>query len=184
MNILGIHCGHNSSAALMIRGKIAGAFQEERFTKTKNQVSFPIQSIRELLKQFLNNDINQLDSISFFTKNVDPIGLAISRYSNYTVNDHIEENYKYWYPLFYENKKDLIVYTTEPLFLPVFGFFLYKLKSLNYIIILYDLYPEILIDLGIIGRNNFIAQAWHYLNYLSYRNSEEIIVLSKDMKKL
>ena len=86
MNILGIHCGHNSSAALMIKGKIAGVFQEERFTKTKNQVSFPIQSIRELLKQFLNNDINQLDSISFFTKNVDPIGLAISRYSNYTVN--------------------------------------------------------------------------------------------------
>ena len=106
MNILGIHCGHNSSAALMIKGKMVGVFQEERFTKTKNQVSFPIQSIRELLKQFLNNDINQLDSISFFTKNVDPIGLAISRYSNYTVNDHIEENYRYWYPLFYENKKD------------------------------------------------------------------------------
>ena len=41
--------------------------------------------------------------------------------------------------LFYENKKDLIVYTTEPLFLPVFGFFLYKLKSLNYIIILFKI---------------------------------------------
>ena len=31
--------------------------------------------------------------------------------------------------LFYNNKKEFILYTSEPFFLPVFGFFLYKLKS-------------------------------------------------------
>ena len=70
MNTLGIHCGHNSSASLMIKGKIVGFFKEERFTKIKNQVSFPIQSIRGHLEKFLNNYINQLVSISFFIKNV------------------------------------------------------------------------------------------------------------------
>ncbi len=84
--------------------------------------------------------------------------------------------------LFYNNKKELILYTSEPLFLPVLGYFLYKLKSLNYIIILYDLYPEILIDLKILGKNNMIIKAWQYLNELTYEKSEEIIVLSKDMK--
>tara|TARA_B100000242_G_C43037394_1_gene483716 strand:+ start:127 stop:366 length:240 start_codon:yes stop_codon:yes gene_type:complete len=68
MNILGIHCGYNSSASLMIKGSIVGFFQEESFTKIKNQVSFPIQTFRGSLEKFLNNDINQLVSISLFYK--------------------------------------------------------------------------------------------------------------------
>ena len=68
MNILGIHCGYNSSASLMIKGKIVEVFQYERFTKTKNQMFFLIQTIRGLLEKFLNNDINQLVSISLFYK--------------------------------------------------------------------------------------------------------------------
>ena len=82
--------------------------------------------------------------------------------------------------LFYNNKKELISYFRAIIFNSTY-YFLYKLKSLNYIIILYDLYPEILIDLKIC-KNNMIIKAWQYLNELTYEKSEEIIVLSKDMK--
>ena len=49
MYILGIHIGHESSAALMLNGKILGAIQEERFNRIKNSATFPIQSIKFLL---------------------------------------------------------------------------------------------------------------------------------------
>ncbi len=102
MPILGIHCGHNSSAALMIAGQIVGAVQEERFTKTKNQDAFPIRSIEHLLRTHLQGDVSQLKHVAFFMKDIDPFGLAISRYSKFTVHDHIRENNEYWKKVFYE----------------------------------------------------------------------------------
>ncbi|WP_417500278.1 carbamoyltransferase C-terminal domain-containing protein [Methylophaga sp.] len=103
MIILGLHCGHNSSAALMKDGVIVGAVQEERFTKCKNQVAFPEKSIRNLVDAHLGGDISLLDHVAMFTKNVDPIGLAISRYSDFSVLDHINENKEYWKPVFYDS---------------------------------------------------------------------------------
>jgi carbamoyltransferase len=50
MIILGIHDGHNASAAILIDGKIVGAVQEERFTRIKNHYIFPGRSIEWLLE--------------------------------------------------------------------------------------------------------------------------------------
>lgn len=101
MNILGIHCGHNSSAALMIDGRIVGAVQEERFTKQKNQSAFPAQSIRHLVKAHLVGDFSRVHRVAFASKDVDPVGLAVARYSESSVLDHIRENHRYWKPVFY-----------------------------------------------------------------------------------
>lgn len=49
MNILGIHDGHTSSAALVRDGKCFGILQEERYTRTKNQGGFPEHAVREIL---------------------------------------------------------------------------------------------------------------------------------------
>lgn len=102
MVILGIHCGHNSSAALMVDGRIVGAVQEERFTKRKNQVAFPAQSIRHLVKVNLAGNPSGIDKVAFATKDIDPIGLALTRYSEFSVLDHVRENHEYWRPVFYD----------------------------------------------------------------------------------
>lgn len=102
MVILGIHCGHNSSAALMVDGCIVGAVQEERFTKRKNQVAFPVRSIEHLLSAYLASDVSRIEEVAMFTRDVDPVGLALSRYSEFTVCDHIRENNEYWKAVFYE----------------------------------------------------------------------------------
>jgi len=102
MVILGIHCGHNSSAALMINGRIVGAVQEERFTKRKNQVAFPVQSICHLIKVHLTGDPGRVDRVAFATNDVDPVGLALTRYSEFSVLDHVRENREYWWPVFYD----------------------------------------------------------------------------------
>lgn len=45
MIILGIHCGHDSSAAIVVNGKLVAAASEERFSRIKNDSSFPIQAV-------------------------------------------------------------------------------------------------------------------------------------------
>jgi carbamoyltransferase len=46
--ILGLHDGHNAAAALLDKGRIVAAVQEERLTRTKNQSGIPHRAIRDL----------------------------------------------------------------------------------------------------------------------------------------
>ncbi len=45
MNILGIWDGHDAGAALIVNGRLAAAVNEERFTRRKLEINFPIRSI-------------------------------------------------------------------------------------------------------------------------------------------
>ncbi|HWI05334.1 MAG TPA: carbamoyltransferase N-terminal domain-containing protein, partial [Acidimicrobiales bacterium] len=49
MIVLGIHDGHNASAALLRDGELVAAVQEERFTRLKNQGGMPTRAIDEVL---------------------------------------------------------------------------------------------------------------------------------------
>jgi carbamoyltransferase len=51
MIILGIHDGHNASACLLMDGRVAGAVQEERFSRIKNDDCFPFRSVTCLLRE-------------------------------------------------------------------------------------------------------------------------------------
>jgi carbamoyltransferase len=51
MYILGVHVGHESSAALLRHGAVIGAAQEERFTRIKNYSGYPNESIKFLLAE-------------------------------------------------------------------------------------------------------------------------------------
>jgi carbamoyltransferase len=50
MKILGVRFGHDSSAALIIDGKIVADVAEERFSRIKNDTSFPVKAIEYCLK--------------------------------------------------------------------------------------------------------------------------------------
>jgi carbamoyltransferase len=50
-DFLAVHSGHNASAALMMNGRIIAAVQEERFSKKKNYVGYPHDSIEFCLKE-------------------------------------------------------------------------------------------------------------------------------------
>lgn len=51
MNILGVHDGHNASAALLSDGKLEFLIQEERIVAEKNKAGFPYESIRLIFEQ-------------------------------------------------------------------------------------------------------------------------------------
>jgi len=68
ISILGISCYyHDSSAALIINGEIISAVQEERFTRKKNESSFPKQSINYILKRN-NLALSEITHIIFYEK--------------------------------------------------------------------------------------------------------------------
>src|ERR1700746_2670827 len=50
MNVLGIHLGHDSSAALVTDGRIVADVAEERFTRTKHYCGLPMGAINYCLK--------------------------------------------------------------------------------------------------------------------------------------
>ncbi|MFC1497553.1 carbamoyltransferase [Verrucomicrobiota bacterium] len=66
MNILGISAYyHDSAAALVKDGKIIAAAQEERFTRIKQDASFPENAIRFCLDK---GDVSKLDAVAFYDK--------------------------------------------------------------------------------------------------------------------
>ena len=68
MTILGISAFYHDSAAAIIQdGKVVAAAQEERFTRKKNDASFPVNAARFCL-QFADISINDVDAIVFYDK--------------------------------------------------------------------------------------------------------------------
>ena len=68
IRILGISAFfHDSSVTLLENGKILYASQEERFTREKNDSSFPSHALRNLLKSN-NLDLKKIDFVVFFEK--------------------------------------------------------------------------------------------------------------------
>lgn len=63
MNILGVHIGHDSSAALVKDGQIISDVAEERFTRTKHYAGLPIQAIEYCLSSN-NFTIKDIDIIA------------------------------------------------------------------------------------------------------------------------
>src|SRR5690242_16387596 len=61
MSILSIHDAHDAGAGIVEKGKVIGAVNEERFTKLKNDVGFPINSIKYLLSE---NEIDDVQKIA------------------------------------------------------------------------------------------------------------------------
>ncbi len=113
MITLGIASEHNSSACLMIDGRIVGLIQEERLTKLKNQVAFPLRAIEILVDRYLNGDTSKIDRVVYGGNESDPYFAAIDRYSNVTIEDHIREMHELWHPHFYGQKRNDASYWHE-----------------------------------------------------------------------
>lgn len=80
-------------------------------------------------------------------------------------------------------KIDKIIYTSEPAFLPLFSLFVHKLNKKKFIIINYDLYPDLILNFKILSDKNPLIRIWSFLLKKSYKYSSKIIVLSDPMKE-
>ncbi|MBF2004211.1 MAG: glycosyltransferase family 4 protein [Chlorogloeopsis fritschii C42_A2020_084] len=77
---------------------------------------------------------------------------------------------------------NLLLLTTAPPFLPIVGYLAYILFRRPYICILYDLYPDIAIALGVVSGDHWLARLWQKINKLVWQKSQALVVLSPAMK--
>lgn len=80
-------------------------------------------------------------------------------------------------------KYDVILLTTAPPFLPVLGYLASLILGKSYICLVYDLYPDIAVELNVVKHNHVLAKAWRLVNYYVWKNASGIIVLSGAMKR-
>ncbi|WP_196358137.1 glycosyltransferase family 4 protein [Nodosilinea nodulosa] len=78
---------------------------------------------------------------------------------------------------------DLVLVTTEPPYLPVLAYLLHCLFKQPYLCIVYDLYPEVAVALRVVPRHHRLARLWQWLNCLTWRHAEAIVVVSHTMKE-
>ncbi|OCW83197.1 hypothetical protein AKH21_01830 [Pelagibacteraceae bacterium GOM-A5] len=100
---LGINWQCNSSAALMINGKIMGCISEERFSRVKNDERYPKKAIDWLLKEF-KVKTNEIDKVCYISKVWSPTFIMFRHYTNFNITDYVSEQKKYWYKKIYEKK--------------------------------------------------------------------------------
>ena len=102
--ILGINWEQNSTASLMINGEIVACSSEERFTGKKNDESYPKNAINFILKKFRIHP-KSIDAVCFISKYWSPSYILVRHYTNFSIQDHINEQNDVWYPRIYKNQK-------------------------------------------------------------------------------
>ena len=106
MRILGIHDGHNATAALMVDGAIVAAISEERLAHRKNEMGFPALAAKECLR-LGGVTPDELDVVAFSTRSYGNLNLLkIKRECTFTVRDWLDEQERRWKPKFLEGRED------------------------------------------------------------------------------
>lgn len=80
-------------------------------------------------------------------------------------------------------RRDLVLLTTAPPFLPLLGYLVNLCLGMRYACLLYDLYPDIAVELGVVSKQHWVAKLWREVNRRVWRRAESIIVLSEAMKQ-
>jgi glycosyltransferase involved in cell wall biosynthesis len=80
-------------------------------------------------------------------------------------------------------KFDGILVGTNPPFLGIVPLILKKLLGKKYVLIVYDVYPEYAINLGVISEKSFVAKIWQWFTERIVNNAAANVVIGRDMKK-
>ena len=100
MNVLSVFWGYSSGAALFEKNTITKAVSEERFTRVKNDDSFPLESIRYCMNELENKN---LDAVAIASKDAS-YWYQLMRKPRWTIEDYITEQHEYWLPKLIQGK--------------------------------------------------------------------------------
>ena len=106
MNILGLNLGYMATASLCIDGKIVSCVSQERFSRNKNDESYPKDAIEFCLK---NSKLkaSDIDIVAIGSTMHDVWHRLGHYYSKFSIQDRLDEQYKFWKPLLIDKKKIL-----------------------------------------------------------------------------
>ena len=86
--------------------------------------------------------------------------------------------------LWYCKQQDTILVVTNPPLLPFVALLLKWIKRCDFILLIHDVYPEVLIVTGFASQKSPIVRIFSHLNRLLYQKAYKIITLGRDMSDL
>jgi len=77
-----------------------------------------------------------------------------------------------------------LLLTSAPPFLGLIGWIYNFLLGHQYSCIVYDVYPDVAVRLGVVQPNHWIVKLWHFVSELVWHRATSLIVLSEPMRDL
>lgn len=103
MKILSICYSHEANASVLIDGEIIATCAEERLSKVKMEMGYPLLAIDFCLNE-ANIKPSDLDKIIIVSKNDPPEQYIVNRNSDFSVTDFVKEQTDYWKPKIFNNE--------------------------------------------------------------------------------
>ncbi len=88
-----------------------------------------------------------------------------------------------WHLVSRREKGPLLIVTTPP-FLPLAGLIAHKLVGSRYIVLVHDVYPDVLPHFGLVKPDSLVVRVWNRLNRWVYGHAERVIVLGRKMAEI
>jgi glycosyltransferase involved in cell wall biosynthesis len=120
------------------------------------------------LVQIKRSRTTQISSHRIRGKLINGVSFAIRTMLHLIINTH---------------RRNLVLVTTAPPFLPFLSYLVNLFFGLPYVCLLYDLYPDIATELGVLPKQHWLARFWRSINCKVWRRAKGIIVLSPNMKQ-
>lgn len=76
-----------------------------------------------------------------------------------------------------------LIVSTPPV-LPVVGWLLNRLRGQPYVVIEYDVYPDVAVRLGLVSKDSLLVRLWDSVNRIVLRRAAGVVALDDNMKKL
>ena len=150
---------------------------DEKKIKVKvftGQPGYAFRQQKAPIREKFNNFVVQRSSFKQFCS---------KRIRSKTINGVIFALTGAWHLLKNARQHDAVILTTAPPFLAIIGYLANLIFKLDYVCLVYDIYPDIIVRLGVISNKNLLSRLWHKVNHLVWQRSEKIIVLSDTMKQ-
>ena len=81
-------------------------------------------------------------------------------------------------------KDDVLLISSNPPIMIVFLYLILYVKKLPYVLLIYDIYPNVIINKSFFTSKSWIIRIYNYINSIIYNRASKIITLSQSMKKI
>lgn len=81
------------------------------------------------------------------------------------------------------SRGDILMLTTAPPFLQILGYLANRCFGTPYVCLIYDLYPDVAVELKVVSPQNLLVKSWDWLNKKIWHQAQSIVVLSSTMKE-
>ncbi|MCC6837834.1 MAG: glycosyltransferase family 4 protein [Bacteroidia bacterium] len=162
---------------------------------SKGKYIFIVQVTRQLSIDIMNAFVKEGAEIELVTGSVEPNYATLdsrvkikyfNRYDNTSTFKRmftwsVFTVFTFFYVLFRSRKKGLILISTPP-FIFFIGSFFKRIRGQKYHLIIWDLYPDVLVNFGVAQKDSFIIKTWSNMNRRCFENANSLFTLGKHLR--